>query len=222
MECCSSTCFSLISMWIARGGEGDSRATSLQNEISGRNRSAQPQKVGTSCKGWHVGRAAPKGWHVRFQEKGWHVATGWHVKKVGTSPTCQPAPPKPRVMPARFPRTPRSAGVLLAFCRRSAPILAFWRSRFGVLPPGVLPWRSGGAWRSGSGVLVPWRSGSGVLGCLAFWVWRSGLPGVLLGVLPWRSGGWRSAGVLAFCLAFCRRSGVLPGVLVFCLAFCSA
>ena len=103
----------------------------------------------------------------------------------------------------------REHHVLQAFCRRSAPILAFWRSRFGVLPPGVLPWRSGGAWRSGSGVLVPWRSGSGVLGCLAFWVWRSGLPGVLLGVLPWRSGGWRSAGVLAFCLAFCRRSGVL-------------
>ena len=130
----------------------------------------------------------------------------------------------------------REHQVLLAFCWRSAGVLVrFWRSGVLVLafcPPGVLPWRSGGGWRSGSGVLVPWRSGSGVLGCLAFWVWRSGLPGVLLGVLPWRSGGWRSAwrsGVLAFSisgvLAFWRsgwRSGVLVGVLAFCLAFCSA
>ena len=80
VECCSSTCFSLISMWIAGGGEGDSRATSLQNETNGRNRSAQPKKVGTSCKGWHVARAVPKGGDVSFQEKGWHVATGGHVK----------------------------------------------------------------------------------------------------------------------------------------------
>ena len=60
-------------MRIAGGGEGESRAMSLQTEISGRNRSAQPQKVGTSIKGWHVGRAAQK------------VGTSDFEKKVGTS-----------------------------------------------------------------------------------------------------------------------------------------
>ena len=123
----------------------------------------------------------------------------------------------------------RSAGVLLRFWRSGVLVLAF-------CPPGVLPWRSGGAW----------RSGFGVLGGLAFWVWRSGRSGVLgpAFLAFWRSGWrsalafwglafcrrsgvlpWRSAGVLAFCLAFWRsawRSGVLPGVLAFCLAFCLA
>ena len=129
-----------------------------------------------------------------------------------------------------FQQGSREHQVLLAFCWRSAGVLVrFWRSGVLVLafcPPGVLPWRSGGGWRSGFGVLGPWRSESGVLAplafclafcpgvleagvLLAFWrsAWRSGvLPGVLVGVLgSWRSGlaFWRS-GVLAF-----WRSGVL-------------
>jgi len=73
----------------------------------------------------------------------------------------------------------------------------------GVLAgPGVLVWRSGALafsfWRSRWQISgLGWRSG-----VLAFW--RSPSLGVLLWRSAWRSGGWRSAGVLALCLAFWR------------------
>ena len=134
-----------------------------------------------------------------------HAVLGCIVVGGSASPYCN----APRKVPQNTSSACVLLGVLLAFCS----ILAFWRSAFGVLPPGVLPWRSGVAWRSalvfwGCPRVLPWRSGP-----LAFWGWRSGPPGVLPGVLPWRSGGWRSARVLAFCW----RSGVLARVLVFWL-----
>ena len=67
-------------MRIADPSARSSLISMLQTEISGRNRSAQPQKVGTSIKGGHV----------RFREKGGHVGKGGHVKNVGTSSTCPP------------------------------------------------------------------------------------------------------------------------------------
>ena len=108
----------------------------------------------------------------------------------------------------------RSGCVLLAFCS----VFAFSRSRFCVLPPCVLPLRSGGSLRSGSCVLGPLRSVSSrscVLGCLAFWVLRSGLPCVLLAFCPCVLGSCvllafsRSALRSACVLAFCLRSAVL-------------
>ena len=118
----------------------------------------------------------------------------------------------------------RSGCVLLAFCS----VFAFSRSRFCVLPPCVLPLRSGGSLRSGSCVLGPLRSVSSrscVLGCLAFWVLRSGLPCVLLAFCPcvlclldlafWVA--WRSGSCVLGCLAFCLRSALAFWGLAFCL-----
>ena len=101
---------------------------------------------------------------------------------------------------AKFPRTPSSAGVLLAFCSDSGVLaFSFWRS-------------------------APWRSALAFWGGLAFWVWRSGGPGVL-GLAFWSF--WRSGsgflGVLAFWLAFCPGvlgAGVLQAFWRSALAFC--
>ena len=112
------------------------------------------------------------------------------------------------------PRTHDLGCILVAFCS----VFAFSRSRFCVLPPCVLPLRSGGSLRSGSCVLGPLRSVSSrscVLGCLAFWVLRSGLPCVLLAFCPCVLGScvllafWRSDLRSACIFAFCLRSAVL-------------
>ena len=113
----------------------------------------------------------------------------------------------------KVPENTRSACVLLGVLENTSPDLAFWRSRFGVLPLAFCPGVLGGGWRSGFGVLGLWRSGPGVLGCLAFCL--AFCPGVLgAGVL---------GGVLenmAFCLAFWRsawRSGAPQAIGAFCI-----
>ena len=113
----------------------------------------------------------------------------------------------------KVPENTRSACVLLGVLENTSPDLAFWRSRFGVLPLAFCPGVLGGAGVLGLAFWAP-----GVLG-LAFWA--SGVLGLAFWAV-WRSA-WRSTLAfwgLAFWVAFSRtwrsawRSGVLLGVLV--------